>query len=158
MPQQGMNGLDDSVHKYLEMLQLNIQRMSKLSLQCKVWCVALFSAVFLYYFKENNNDSALKILFLPVLLFWYTDALYLGVERDFIALFNHIQKKMASTEIDIEWSDLFVFKTTRGWRRYWNGLKISLGSFATLLFYGAITLTLSYVLWGKCITSYIFSK
>jgi len=148
MSSQGMNGLDEHVHKYMDMLQLNIQRMSQLSMRCKAWCIALFSAVFLFYLKEGEV-AALQILFLPVGLFWYIDALYLSVERDFVKHFENLRKKILSKDTSVEWDDLFSFKTTKGWRRYCKGVRVAFGSFATLLFYGAITLTLAWVLWGN---------
>lgn len=150
MSGQGMNGLDDHVHKYMDMLQLNIQRMSKLSMQCKAWCIALFSAVFLFYFKEGKVE-ALQILFLPVGLFWYIDSLYLSIERDFVNHFRALTRKIRSTSKDVHWEDLFEFTTAKGWRRYWRGLGVAFGSFATLLFYGALMVTLIWILWGECV-------
>ena len=81
MTSQGMNDLDAHVHKYMDMLQLNIQRMSQLSMKCKAWCIAIVTAVFMFYLNEEK-DAALHLLFLPVLLLWYIDSLYLSIERE----------------------------------------------------------------------------
>lgn len=156
MGTQGMNGLDDHVHKYMDMLQVNIQRMSKLSMMCKAWCISLFSAVFLFYFKEGKAE-ALQILFLPVGLFWFIDSLYLSIEREFVGHFTALRRKILSLDEDVEWNDLFSFKTSKGWRRYCKALLVAFGSFATLLFYGAIAVTLAWVLWGDVLCNAIMS-
>ncbi len=128
--------------------------MSKLSMMCKAWCISLFSAVFIFYFKEGKAD-ALQILFLPVGLFWFIDSLYLSIERDFVGHFAALTNKILSHDRDVEWNDLFDFMTTKGCRRYLKAFCIAFSSFSTLLFYGAITLTLTWVLWGDCIGNFL---
>ena len=131
--------LDGHVHKYMDVLQMNINRMSQLSNTCKAWCITLTSAMLVFIFKEQQW-GLLKILLLPVGMFYVLDAYYLSAEREFVTLFRDISKKVQEGVVQL--SDVFAMDTAKGLVRAWLLLKAMFWSWATLPFYGTIGLGL----------------
>lgn len=71
---------DSSVQTYLGMLQDVIARMGNNSANCKTWCITIVSAVALVA-SEKGLVEVLTLALIPVLLFFYLDSHYLGLER-----------------------------------------------------------------------------
>ncbi len=135
--------LDGHVHKYMDILQMNIQRMCQLSNTCKAWCVTLISAMLVFVFKDQQWD-VLKILLLPVGLFYVLDAYYLSVEREFVVLSKVISKKVQ--EGTVQMSDVFVIHTAKRLTRICLLLKAMFWSWSTLPFYGTIGVVLLWII------------
>lgn len=141
-----MENLDGHIHKYMDILQMNIQRMCQLSNTCKAWCVTLISAMLVFVFKDQQWD-VLKILLLPVGLFYVLDAYYLSVEREFVALSKVISKKVQ--EGTVQMSDVFVIHTAKRLARICLLLKAMFWSWSTLPFYGTIGGVLLWIICWK---------
>ena len=138
--------LEGHTHKYLDILQMNIQRMSQLSNTCKSWCLTLTSALLLFILKEKQWDL-LNVLLLPIGLFYVLDAYYLSVEREFVFLSKAISKKIQNGNVEI--SDLFVIRMSKGLKRLCLILKAGFWSWSTLPFYGTIFGVLIYIMKWK---------
>ena len=99
---------DPAVLKHVEMYQGIITRMAASSSACKNWCVVLVSAFLLFVIKEGCRAAGLLAL-VPILLFWFLDGYYLGLEQQFRAAFNNHMTKLRNNELTL--ADLFVVKT-----------------------------------------------
>lgn len=76
-----------AVQSYLNILQAIINRMATNSANCKTWCVTLVSAILVIIVDKGKADY-IWITLIPVFLFFFLDAYYLGLERDFRSLYN----------------------------------------------------------------------
>lgn len=147
--------LTPDIHKYMDILQTNIQRMSQLSMMCKAWCISLLTAGILF-FLQKDQAYQLPTLFIPVVLFWFIDSIYLSIERDFIRLFSELKEKLTSCEYEISITDLYCFNLKRGFKRYVDALKAGLTSFSTIVFYGAISCFIVWMTWQNQIWNALF--
>lgn len=86
-----------AVNAHLAMVQGIVQRMASSSASCKTWCITLVAAV-LVVAAERRAPAYTAISLLPVLLFFFLDAYYLGLERCFRAAYDcFIDKLHAAT-------------------------------------------------------------
>ncbi len=100
-----LNTDSSSVQSYLAILQNVISRMASNSASCKTWCVTLVSAILVLVADKTKPDYAL-IAIVPVLLFFFLDAYYLGLERGFRDSYNGFIKKLHSNNAVVE--DIFI--------------------------------------------------
>jgi hypothetical protein len=127
-----------AIHKYMDLLQANIQRMSALSNGCKTWCVTLTAAL-LVLGLQDKVPAVFYVLLLPVAMFYFLDCYYLTVERRFVGLFKEFADKARVAQV--RQSDLYVMDIRQGLRsRLALILRIALLSFATLPFYAIVLL------------------
>lgn len=138
--------LEGYVHKSMDILQANLQRMSQLSNNCKAWCITLVSAVLLFAIKERQRDM-LVVLLAPVGLFYILDAYYLSVERQFQALARQLADKVRSDTVQM--SDVFAIRTACGLVRVLLMVRAMFWSWSTLPFYGTIAGVVVWVNWWK---------
>ena len=88
----------EDVRQYLQMLQDIINRMASNSSNCKAWVITLFTAMSaLMIGVEVMRQWVLVILF-PIALFYYLDAYYLGLEKDYRNLEASFIKKLRASE------------------------------------------------------------
>lgn len=73
-----------AVMKHVDMYQGIINRMAGNSSECKKWALGLVSAIMVLVAEKGIIDAA-ALAAIPILLFWFLDAYYLGLERQFIA-------------------------------------------------------------------------
>lgn len=98
--------LDSSaVQSYLGILQDIITRMANNSSNCKNWCITLVSAILVIIADKNQPNYAL-IALIPVVLFLFLDAYYLGLEKGFRNSYNHFVHKLKKNTATT--TDLFV--------------------------------------------------
>lgn len=83
----GLTVESTAVQSYLSILQAIVSRMATNSANCKTWCVTLVSAILVIVADKGKADY-IWITLIPVLLFFFLDAYYLGLERDFRSLYN----------------------------------------------------------------------
>lgn len=76
-----------AVMKHIDMYQGIINRMAGNSSECKKWALGLVSAIMVLIADKGVIDAA-ALAAIPALLFWFLDAYYLGLERQFIAANN----------------------------------------------------------------------
>lgn len=93
-----------AVHKYLDILQDLIKRMAGNSSNCKSLCITLVSAIAVVTNKEKS--SYVWITLIPVILFCFLDAYYLGLEQGFRATYNEFVEKMQNSIATTQ--DLFI--------------------------------------------------
>jgi hypothetical protein len=82
-----------SVQSYLNILQQLISRMATNSTTCKTWCVTLVSAVVVVV-ADKGKPSLVWVPIIPIVLFFFLDSYYLGLERQFRALYENFIRKL----------------------------------------------------------------
>lgn len=95
-----MNGIEidsPSVQTYLTILQGVIDRMAANSAACKTWAVGLVSAI-LVIASGKNQSSLASISLIPIVLFFFLDAYYLGFERLFRKKYDSFVAKLNAEE------------------------------------------------------------
>lgn len=73
--------------KHLEFIQGVITRMNSNSFSIKTWMVTILAA-FIALFANNQNERYLLAAVVPTLIFWFLDAYYLKMERQYRKLYN----------------------------------------------------------------------
>lgn len=91
----------EDVRQYLQMLQDIINRMASNSSNCKAWVITLFTAMSALMIGVEVMRQWMWIILFPIVLFYYLDAYYLGLENDFRNLEASFIKKLRASE---EWS------------------------------------------------------
>lgn len=135
----------DDVRQYLQMLQDIINRMAANSSNCKAWAITLFTAMAALMIGVEEMRQWVWILFFPIALFYFLDAYYLGLEKDFRDLEESFIKKLrdqadyssAVYDFNIRHAD----EDNKG-----KNLKKGLKSTATLPLYSTLA-AISLVLW-----------
>lgn len=131
-----------SVQSYVSVLQAVISRMAANSAGCKTWCIALVSATIIIIATAIEKPNYVWIALIPILLFFFLDSYYLGLERGFRARYDNFICKLHSDSATI--NDLFIVKPEAG-----TGMVLStLGacaSFSIWPFYGVLGLMLAAV-------------
>lgn len=97
IPQNSNISMDD-VRQYLQMLQDIINRMASNSSNCKAWAITLFTAMAVLMIGVEVTRQWIWIILFPIVLFYYLDAYYLGLENDFRNLEASFIKKLRAPE------------------------------------------------------------
>ena len=127
----------EDVRQYLQMLQDIINRMAANSSNCKAWAITLFTAMAALLIGVEVMRQWMWIILFPIVLFYFLDAYYLGLENDFRNLeASFIKKLRASEECSISVYD-FNFTHGDGYKKGEN-LKKGLTSTATWLLYSTL--------------------
>jgi len=100
-----------SVQSYLSILQGVINRMAANSAACKTWCVALVSAIIVIIADEGRPEYV-WISIVPIVLLFFLDAYYLGLERQFRNIYNSFIKKIHTNQATVD--DVFIVSPGRG--------------------------------------------
>jgi len=98
-----------SVQEYMKMLQTIINRMATNSTSCKTWCITLASAM-LVIIVDKGKTEFISLAYIPLFLFLFLDAYYLGLENNFCDFFNKFVKKLRSEKATLE--DLYAMPKT----------------------------------------------
>ncbi|BBC26586.1 hypothetical protein [Pseudanabaena sp. ABRG5-3] len=120
-----------SVQSYLNILQSIVSRMAGNSANCKTWCITLVSGILVAIADKAKPNYGLLAL-IPVVLFLFLDAYYLGQERAFRATYNDFVRRLHSGTTST--SDLFVVAPLKGFNVITATLQSTL-SFAIYPFY-----------------------
>ena len=94
-----------SVQSYLAILQGVITRMASNSASAKSWCVGLVSAIVVIV-ADKRNPTYVWISLVPIVLFFFLDAYYLGLERLFREVYNGFIRKLHAGKATLE--DVFI--------------------------------------------------
>ena len=75
---------DSAAAEHVKMMQGIIARMARNSASCKQWCIAILTALLALAGKDGDswNTQVLEIAIYPVILFYFLDCFYLGIERE----------------------------------------------------------------------------
>lgn len=130
----------EDVRQYLQMLQDIINRMAANSSNCKAWAITLFTAMAALMISVEDMRQWIWIILFPIILFYYLDAYYLGLENGFRNLEVSFLNKLRSSK-DYSTS-VYEFNHTQvdGYRK-WRYFKKGLMSIATWPIYFALVAT-----------------
>jgi hypothetical protein len=90
---QPVNFDSSAVQSYLNILQGVITRMASNSANCKSLCITLVSAIAVVI-TDKEKPTFAWIAFIPILLFFFLDAYYLGLEQGFRCTYNEFVKRV----------------------------------------------------------------
>lgn len=128
-----------AVQSHLGILQDIITRMASNSSNCKNWCITLVSAI-LVIIADKNQPNYIWIALIPILLFFFLDSYYLGLERGFRTTYNHFVSKLHNSTATTQ--DLFVIRPPTG-LKLCNIIFGSAFSPAVFPFYGILATTVA---------------
>ncbi len=100
---------DPAVLQHLQDYQGIIARMAGNSSACKNWAILLVSAVLTFVVADGKPQAA-PVAIMAILIFWFLDSYYLGLEKQFRNVFSTNTQKIRDGSFSID--DLFVIKTT----------------------------------------------
>ncbi len=96
--------------KYLEMIEVVIERMGRNSFQLKGWAVSLVALVGALSARESDKRFFFLTL-IPLISFWFLDAYYLQTERKYRVLYKNVCAKNDS-DIDFNLDTRHIVYTT----------------------------------------------
>jgi flagellar biosynthesis/type III secretory pathway M-ring protein FliF/YscJ len=120
--------------KHLEMIENVIERMAKNSFQLKGWAMTLVAIVGALGAKDADKRFII-LAFIPIIVFWLLDSMYLQTERRYKALYREVTEKKEE-EIDFNLNTRNVEYTEREAKDIC--FCKCLFSFSEILFYGAL--------------------
>jgi hypothetical protein len=138
---------NSAVQAHINMLQGMINRMATNSANCKTWAITILAALLVLIVDEKICFNTIWICYIPIVLFFFLDCFYLGLERHIIKKQELFIEKINSNK---DYSkDLFTVKsnvTNTFWeiiclsgetffRQLWDTFK-GIFSFSTFPFYG----------------------
>ena len=129
-----MNMITEDDRHYISLLQENINRMAGNSANCKGWLLTLVSAITALQLTTTDLRGVLWIAPFLIVLFFYLDSYYLGLERKFIILEDDFVKKAKDKTANGVTDGLYSFdiKSVKDKRATtWK----SMGSYSILPFY-----------------------
>lgn len=127
-----------AVHAYINNLQAVINRMAANSASVKTWCITLVSAVIVFA-SDKNHPDAVWIATIPLVLCFFLDSYYLGLERVFRKVYDDFVAKLSGGMAESK--DLFILKPTN--YSFWHFTFKSMFSFSIWPFYGLILVMLA---------------
>ena len=127
----------DDVRQYLQMLQDIINRMASNSSNCKAWAITLFTAMAALMIGVEVMRQWMLVILFPIALFYYLDAYYLGLEKDFRNLEASFIKKLRAPEDCSSYVYDFNITHADDYKKYEN-LKNGLTSTATWPLYSTL--------------------
>lgn len=99
---------EDDRH-YISLLQENINRMAGNSANCKSWLLTLVSAITALQLTAKDLRGILWIAPFLIVLFYYLDSYYLGLERKFIKLEGDFVEKASANTTDNPTEGIYSF-------------------------------------------------
>jgi len=114
-----------SIQYHLSFLQAIISRMATNSSSCKTWCITLVSAI-IVIISTISNPLYIWLALVPLLLFLFLDAFYLGLERKFRDEYNDFVNRLHSGSLEAK--DIYMIQIEKG---FWKRLKATMMSIAS---------------------------
>ena len=127
----------EDVRHYLQLLQDIINRMASNSSNCKAWAITLFTAMAALMIGVEVMRQWMLVILFPIALFYYLDAYYLGLEKDFRNLEASFIKKLRAPEDCSSYVYDFNITHADDYKKYEN-LKNGLTSTATWPLYSTL--------------------
>lgn len=128
-----------ATQSYLGILQGVISRMAANSASAKTWCIALVSAVVVIIADKGKPDFV-WISVIPIVLFFFLDSYYLGLEQQVRELYNDFVRKLHAAEATLE--DTFAVKPSEGVGDTLEATLVAARSISVWPFYGLLALML----------------
>lgn len=127
----------EDVRQYLQMLQDIIVRMASNGSNCKAWAITLFTAMAALMIGVEVMRQWMWIMLFPIALFYYLDAYYLGLEKDYRNLEASFINKLRAIEDSTSYVYDFNYTHADGYKKGEN-LKKGLTSPATWPLYSTL--------------------
>lgn len=134
---QNSNVTMEDVRQYLQMLQDIINRMAANSSNCKAWAITLFTAMAALMIGIEVMRQWMWIILFPIVLFYYLDAYYFGLEKDYRNLEASFINKLRAIEESTSYVYDFNYTHADGYKKGEN-LKKGLTSSATWPLYSTL--------------------
>lgn len=99
----------ESERHYISLLQENINRMANNSANCKTWLVTLVAAILALQLTSEELRDVLWVAPGLIVLFYFLDSYYLGLERKFIALEKSFVETAKQNGTDSLPDDIYSF-------------------------------------------------
>ena len=128
-----------SVQSYLSILQGVINRMASNSAGCKTWCIALVSAI-VVIIADKGRPEYIWLSLVPMALFFFLDAYYLGLERRFRDLYNSFIRKVHSGNVTVD--DVLIVSPGTGAKVILSETVCAIASMSVWPFYGLLAMML----------------
>ncbi len=128
-----------SVQSYVSILQNIISRLASNSTACKTWCITVVSAI-IVIIADKGKPEYIWISVVPLVLLFFLDSYYLGMERTFRILYNSFVKKL--NDNTAEQQDIFVIAPITGFAQILLATMKAAGSVSIWPFYGLLTVML----------------
>lgn len=138
----------DEKLKHLELIQNVINRLANNSFLIKSWSVALISGLFALATNQLNY-KLIYIAYIPVLIFWYLDAYFLYMERNYRVLYD-IVRKQSSTDFTMDIREVKV--------SLFYGLKDAFFSWSLKFFHGALLVVIILATFGCYLFNWLDCK
>jgi hypothetical protein len=124
-----------AIIKHLEFYQSIISRMANNSASCKTWSITLTSALIVLSIDKSNISIWISLI--PILIFYFLDSFYLGLEREFRDSYNEFLVKLNTDAIEKKDIYKIVIKPRNFWFHLWLSIS-NLFAYATFMFYAPI--------------------
>ncbi len=121
-----------AIQNHVNMLQSIINRMASNSANSKTWAITIISAILVLLF-DKQKTCLVYIVYIPLLLFYFLDSFYLGLEKHFRGEYENFVDKIESDKFDFK----EVYKIN-GPKKFKDRLRLmirGLWSFSTTPFY-----------------------
>lgn len=89
------NKESSAIQTHINILQNIISRMANNSANSKTWAITIVSAIIVLLVDKSKTDI-LYIAFIPLIMFFFLDCLYLGLEKYFRCIYNEFVKSLES--------------------------------------------------------------
>ena len=90
-----------AIQTHIHILQNIINRMASNSANSKTWAITIISAIIILLISKSNTN-VLNIAYIPLIMFFFLDCFYLGLERYFRNLYNEFIETMESNKFDFK--------------------------------------------------------
>ncbi len=98
-----MNSLKENtaVQSHINILQNIITRMAANSANSKTWAITIISAIVVLLIDKKAN-CAFFFAYIPLLMFFFLDCFYLGLERHFRNQYNEFVNELENEDFDFK--------------------------------------------------------
>ena len=103
--------VNESRIRYLEAIQRIIDRLSNTSFILKGWAVSLVAGL-MAFAASNSNLKFVLVAYIPIAVFWFLDAYFLMMERQYRILFSEnvdLKKQLESFSIRRKKGDICAY-------------------------------------------------
>ena len=97
--------------RYLEAIQRVVDRLSNISFILKGWAVSLVAGL-MALAASGSNQGFVLIAYIPIVVFWFLDAYFLMMERQYRDLFKEnidLSQKLEQFTLKREKGDVVIF-------------------------------------------------
>jgi hypothetical protein len=90
-----------AIQTHINILQNIINRMASNSANSKTWAITIISAIVVLLI-DKSKTNIFYIAYIPLVMFFFLDCFYLGLERHFRNLYNEFISDMESDNFDFK--------------------------------------------------------